>query len=545
MRVTTILFCIFLFSGVVAICQEVSLYSDSINNPEFIRKNITYKRTYPFINYNINYLEWNHTNALNPFFEKLRNSSKRKVKILQIGDSHLQFDLYTGYAREQMQHMFGMGGRGLVFPFTAARTHSAYDYRAYHDGIWEYTRNVLRDMSFDMGVCGATIHTKDTSAGFKFQFLYGNLRSDFNSIKIFCKTGKKSFDLKIKTSGLDSFFYVSCKDSTKNYVDVTLPKVGEGVEFYVNKTDSIQDFFECYGIQMQTPTDCGVLYNSAGINGAGFSSVLRETKFDQDIKELQPDLVIIDLGANDFTPYYIDTMSLGNDLKIIINKIKTNWPEACILVSNTQDMYRRKKNWISCPFFSELTRNVAMSNQCAFYDYFRVSGGNKSMLKWYSNGLAQRDKVHLTFRGYETKGELFYNAILNSYSYYLSKQNPDSLILGEQIVADSVITAIVKPDKNSLAYADPNQKTTVQYKSSNTGNTQVKTSNTGQLKVAATTNKHTNKYVNYKGTVYYTVQSGDTLWDIANRYKVSVEQIKRLNNLYGSRLDVGMVLLIK
>ena len=34
--------------------------------------------------------------------------------------------------------------------------------------------------------------------------------------------------------------------------------------------------------------------------------------------------------------------------------------------------------------------------------------------------------------------------------------------------------------------------------------------------------------------VYYTVQRGDTLWNIANRKGVSVEEIKRLNNIRSS-----------
>ncbi|WP_440999603.1 LysM peptidoglycan-binding domain-containing protein [Fodinibius sp. SL11] len=47
------------------------------------------------------------------------------------------------------------------------------------------------------------------------------------------------------------------------------------------------------------------------------------------------------------------------------------------------------------------------------------------------------------------------------------------------------------------------------------------------------------------GQVTYTVQSNDTLIQIANSFGVSVNQIKRLNNLNGSRIYVGQQLKIK
>ncbi|MFY0626059.1 MAG: transglycosylase SLT domain-containing protein [Reichenbachiella sp.] len=44
---------------------------------------------------------------------------------------------------------------------------------------------------------------------------------------------------------------------------------------------------------------------------------------------------------------------------------------------------------------------------------------------------------------------------------------------------------------------------------------------------------------------YHIVQSGDSLWSIANKYQnVSIEQLKKLNNLSGSRIDPGQRLLI-
>ncbi len=48
------------------------------------------------------------------------------------------------------------------------------------------------------------------------------------------------------------------------------------------------------------------------------------------------------------------------------------------------------------------------------------------------------------------------------------------------------------------------------------------------------------------GSKYHTVQSGDTLWDISKLYgNVSVEKIKKLNNLSTSRINVGQKLLIE
>jgi hypothetical protein len=45
--------------------------------------------------------------------------------------------------------------------------------------------------------------------------------------------------------------------------------------------------------------------------------------------------------------------------------------------------------------------------------------------------------------------------------------------------------------------------------------------------------------------VYHAVRSGDSLWEIARRYSVSVEQITRLNNLQSNRLMPGQRLRIQ
>jgi membrane-bound lytic murein transglycosylase D len=44
--------------------------------------------------------------------------------------------------------------------------------------------------------------------------------------------------------------------------------------------------------------------------------------------------------------------------------------------------------------------------------------------------------------------------------------------------------------------------------------------------------------------VYYKVRSGDTLWEISQKYRVGIESIKKENKISSNELKVGMVLKI-
>lgn len=45
--------------------------------------------------------------------------------------------------------------------------------------------------------------------------------------------------------------------------------------------------------------------------------------------------------------------------------------------------------------------------------------------------------------------------------------------------------------------------------------------------------------------MYHTVVSGDTLWSIARRYGLTVEELKRINNLIGDTILVGQILYLQ
>lgn len=495
--------------------------TDSLKSSKYIDGLIKYHYYYPFINYDKNYIEWSDKSAVDSFYNKLSQTPRRKLKILHIGDSHIQADIFTGFMREKMQEFFGSGGRGLIFPYKAAKTHSAYDYKTFATGVWDYTRNNLREAKFDMGIIGATIHTTDSAAGFKIIFRDGFIKENFSTIKLYCKQDSQSFDIKLKYSSESNPIYIDCGNnrSKKPYIQINLSKATDTLEFFINKTDTNQKFFECYGIMIENKDDCGVLYNSVGINGAGYRSIMKQTQFGSQLNELAPDLVIIDLGANDFYGGSFRAEELESNLKLIVSLIKTNSPKSNIIISNSQDIfYRRSRDIIQCKDFMDITRKVAFENKCGFYAYFNITGGRNSMSYWYKKGLAKRDRVHLTTMGYYVRGELFLNALLNSYQTYLRRNNNDSL-LSCNIVTDTNQLKKYFAEDISFKSEIKNKEKTVEY-------------------------NEPEQNGDDSDKIFYTIRSGDNLGAIAEKFSVSVRNIQIWNGLSGNKIIAGETLVI-
>jgi LysM repeat protein/lysophospholipase L1-like esterase len=490
---------------------------DSIACPRYIKRLITYNKIYPFIRYNQNYIEWNEYSSIANLFDKIKQTSSRKLRVLHIGDSHVQADIFTGYIRNEMQDIMYEGGRGFVFPYAAASTHAAYDYKTSCKGQWEYSRNVQPLPAYDMGITGATIHTEDSTASFKFIFNKSALKGNCNVLKIYCKCSPESFDLKLKATGLSAPLYIDCNTfNDKLYIEINLPAPSDTLEFFVNKTDTGQKYFECYGLLLETNEDKGVLYNSVGINGAGLKSILKENLLLYQLSELNPDLVVIDVGLNDFYKMAFDSKQIEKNLSDIIDIIQRASPDASIILSDGQDVYYNYWDEANCKTYATLMREIAFRKGCAFYDYYYVSGGQYSMLNWLKNKLAGYDKVHLTNPGYILRGELFLNALLNSYYMSLIKPGMKSLIATKDIPDTTKVMALLA-NKNLPEIKD----------------TDVTTSSIKELTQVWKTE-----------TFYYKIKSGDNLGSIAKKYGVTLKQLQSWNGLQGTAIAAGKTLVI-
>lgn len=494
----------------------VVLSADSVASPSYIAGKLAFKDKYAFIDYSQNFLQWQQVAAMQHFFEALKQSRSRKVTVVHIGDSHVQADIGTGHIRNYLQQVFGPGGRGLIFPYACGKTHPAVDYQTYSTGRWTCARNVQATPSLPLGTTGISARTDDTLA--TFRIVFNRYYNDVNPtvLKVFCELGEETYDLKLRygpdpgdTTRIQTVY------TGEPYVLVYLPRSPGLLDFSLVKTSPKQQFFQIYGLSLETKYNQGLLYHSVGINGANFQHVLQQERMDSELAVLRPDLVVIDLSGNEFY-HGLNEETFRQRLTSLIAKLRAGAPKASILVTCSQDIYRSYYyNIGEAARAAEIAQEVAFANGCAFYDYYKVSGGRYSMLKWRSHQLAKTDRVHLTYEGYLLKGELFANALLVSYHQYLLGRT-DSPFLAETLPEPRFQNPLKTEPYTPVPYQVPAQATTYTPAAVPAG-------------VPAQ---------------YYIVQSGDVLGSIAERYGVSLWQLRSWNGLSGDFIRVGQRLVI-
>ena len=526
-----IFFFLFFFLVLYVKGQIKSLDSISIINQ------ISYSKKLPFIDYNTNEIEYYNLNAIKPFFEKLKLSQERKVTILHFGDSHIQYDQAPGIARENFQEIFGYSGRGFVFPYAAAGTHAAYDYKTKMIGSWSNSKNINKDIKHPLGLSAVTIKTTDSTAGFQIQFYAPKEElKTVDLLTLFLKTSDSSYQLKYRISETEPWSNVAISPMLKNKIDLKLPeKFTTFIQFQVNKTDSTQREFEFYGMQLSTTSNKGVSYNSVGINGASLLSFLKQDLFEEQVKQVNPDLIILDYGTNDLAGGKFDSTYFITNLTKSIQRIKEVLPSTCIIIPTVQDFTVNGKNISATAEYAGFLRRFAEKNNVVFYDYFAISGGKRSMKKWLSNGIAKSDQIHLTQQGYVLKGELYGNAILTSYARYLS--NPTERVIFDRKPLQPII-------KDSLEIKDSISSEIKELPKKNVSVNQIP-KNASTLEIPKNKDKSANsKTVTPNKNKSYTVKKGDSLSEIAAKYKISVSQLKKVNKLKSDKLQIGQKLIL-
>ena len=418
--------------------------------------------------------------ALICFYEKLAQikstDSNQKINFVHIGDSHIQADLMTNVVRERLQKEYGNGGRGLVFPYNLAKTNGPWDVRFSSNGNFNSFRNVKPLSNENIGLTGILLQTKRED--FAIELNAKEQDNYFTKIKILTPNNVGSFDLatakktivfesqvpktithKIKSgdvlgaiadkynvslsalkkaNGLKSNNIRAGKTlkiptnekqnrsiSRSEFIPLDIQK--DGFSHYFESESLLdkiylipnkdEDTFELNGIVLEN-NKSGILYHNSGVNGAKFSDYNKYPLFFEQLKALNPDVLVLSFGTNEsFDHMHSDAFIAQLDL-FISNARKQNPFVEIIVATPPPSLFKRKYPNTFVADYSKKIIDLALSRRVAVWDLYTDMGGLYGISRNAKAGIIGNDKVHYTKAGYEKQGNLLAKAIIEAYENY-------------------------------------------------------------------------------------------------------------------------------
>ena len=361
--------------------------------------------------------------ALDTFFEKLYQQKTKKnqtIKILQIGDSHIQADFLSNQVRTDFQNDFGNAGRGLVVPLRVAGSNEPYNYKITSNVQWAGKRIVHLENPMPIGIGGSTIQTSSDSAYLAIKVFNSPTHTyEFTKGKLFFLMDS-SYNFRIEDSiGNEIAGSIDLK-STNNVMTFALNKPISWMGLRAVKANSNQNQATIFGLELLNDS-AGVVYSSVGANGAEAFQFVQAKYFAEQTSVLNSDLIIISLGTNEGQHRPLDRDLTYTRLDSMVKQLQQNNPNVPILLTTPTDSYYHRKYFNpSVAAVHEVIVDYAKDHNLPCWDLFSIAGGYKSAYQWKKNKLMGPDGVHFGRRGYEFQGNLMYDAIIKAYNHYVA-----------------------------------------------------------------------------------------------------------------------------
>lgn len=382
-----LIFCQISFCQVVSDTTEViidSVVVDSIAVEEFSNDIHNAKAIYKFLRK----------------LDTVEQTKKNKVRIVHIGDSHIQADLFSGKMRALLQNKFGNAGLGFTFPHNLANTNGNHYIKYSSTVSFSSQRNTKPNDGKPIGLSGIALYTESNE--FAIELNVRDKAYAFNTIKIVApKTGNFNLAKTTKNIVIDSskpkIIYhkirrgealsiiadkYNCsvseikrtntlrtnniqagktlriptdekepvKITKSEFIPVTLLEDTNSYNFYSKESlDKIYltsnektSNFSLNGVVLENDNS-GIVYSAIGVNGAKSSDYLKYPLFFDQLRAVDADLVIISLGTNESFDK-LETEVFYAQLELFIQAIRLKNPNIEVLVTTPPpSLFNRKK----------------------------------------------------------------------------------------------------------------------------------------------------------------------------------------------------------
>ncbi len=440
--------------------------------------------------------------ALTRAFQRLnsiKNGSDSTFVVVHFGDSHIQIGYFSGAFERNLKLTFGDAGYGVLFPYSACKSIGPYNFKANFNGVWDYNNVTSHPTKIPIGIKGYALRTNDSNSAFGFRYVKNE---DYlvQSATIF--HGPNNYQL-VQTTPLGDSVLQSENlslnwDITKILVSAENPEFS----FKLKKTSNLQSEFLFNGVMFEGTQKKGVQYHHCGVVGAHFFQISKNNSLlIPQLIYLHPDLIIFSYGSNETYLPEFDSIGYFKEISKFIEQIKKEIPGVEVLITLAPDTKSNNRRPVHKKAINRTLERIALKTNAAYWNLNAVMGGDNSMIKWKTNGLAQKDKLHFFKSGYCLQGDLMSLAFFNAFNkIYPNALETDSLlsVLNKEM---KVFTISVEED---------------------------------------VTSKKQQTYENNRHT--HIVKKGDTLSSLARKYNCSVGAIKKANKINSSVIKIGETL---
>ncbi len=373
-------------------------------------------KNHPFINYSYNRFYFGKDSLafmkLCGRLNTLSSSNPERINVVHFGGSHVQGGIWSNTFVTLLQKRFAPDGGGyFVFPYRMGKTNGQPYARSFTTGKWKLCRSLGVNPCYPLGPCalslktteactfGACLTTEAVCKKTNRVKVYHNFCPGYELKLVHPPGGAKQADW--KEQGYSLFEWEQPVDS---------------VVFELKKLDTLQNEFILFGLSLENTGPGGIYFAGLGANGASSATFLRCNDLEKQLRDISPDLVIMSLGVNDTQSKGFAKEDYIEHYDSLIAIIRKASPKAQILLTTTTDNYvkRKSSNKRTIPARDAMFE-LMEKHHVAVWDLFSLMGGYKSISRWYKAGLAVKDKVHFTARGYVLIGRLQYEAFMKAF----------------------------------------------------------------------------------------------------------------------------------
>ncbi len=352
--------------------------------------------------------------GLKRFFEALRGSRERPVRIAFLGDSFIEGDIVVADFRSGLQKQFGGGGVGFV-PITSV----AAQYRPtveQKSAGWK-TWSLLTDHQHRYALAGMTFEPESATPSVYVKTTERYPESDtVSSLKF------------IYEDNLRTHMRLACNGSADTLVE-PLASTSE-IAQYERKgcfTEAFFSFadtagFRALGVALENET--GVVVDNYSLRGnSGMTLSRLDSARCRELSAIRPyDLIVLQYGLNIVTDTVMQYGWYGKRMEEAVRHLRVCFPETDILMLGVSDRSRQVDGTFeTMPAVLALLhaqRQAARRSGIAFWNVFGAMGGENSMVRYVENNWASKDYTHLSFRGGKEIANALLNALLLEKAFY-------------------------------------------------------------------------------------------------------------------------------